>query len=148
MKLTFVGEVGAELYAIFFLSYLCNLLLVCSFVVVTIRRRCCRYSPMVRKTFGRDEVAEYDRCILEINIRFPNRIVKGIAFPFHEEFVIIGICQYIKLLLQRCFYVPLSLLSYQSTIQDAFYLILIVVDFFIVLIGFRVRRNRVWPHGG
>ena len=95
----FVREVGAELHAIFFLSYLCDLLLACSFVVVTIRRCCCRYSPMVRKAFGRDEVAEYDRCILEIDIRFPSRIVKGIAFPFHEEFIIIGIRRYIKLLL-------------------------------------------------
>ena len=46
---------------------------------------------MVRKTFGCDEVAEYDGCILEVDIRFPSRIVKGIAFPFHEKFIIIGI---------------------------------------------------------
>ena len=54
---------------------------------------------MVRKIFGRDEVAEYDRCILDIDIRFPSCIVKWIAFPFHEEFIIIGIRRYIKLLL-------------------------------------------------
>ena len=148
MKLTFVKEVGAELHAIFFLLYLCNLLLARSFVMVAIRKRCCRYSPMVRKIFGHDEVAEDDRCILEVDIRFPSCIVNGIAFPFHEEFIIIRIRRYIKLLLQRRFCAPLSLLSYQSTIQDAFCLILIVVDFFIVFIGFRVRCNRVWPHGG
>ena len=46
---------------------------------------------MVRKTFGRDEVAEDDGCIFEIDIGFPSRIVKGITFPFHEEFIIVGI---------------------------------------------------------
>ena len=46
---------------------------------------------MIGKAFGCDEVAEYDRCIFEISIRFLSSIVKGISFPFHEEFVIIGI---------------------------------------------------------
>ena len=46
---------------------------------------------MIRKAFGRDEVAEEDRCIFEIDIGFPSCVVKGIAFLFHEEFVIIGI---------------------------------------------------------
>ena len=46
---------------------------------------------MIRKTLGCDEVAEYDRCIFEIDIRFPSCIVKGISFPFHEKFVVIGI---------------------------------------------------------
>ena len=46
---------------------------------------------MVRKTFGRDEVAKDDRCIIEINIGFLSRVVKGIAFPFYEKLIIIWI---------------------------------------------------------
>ena len=53
--------------------------------------RCCRYSPMIRKAFGCDEVAEDDGCIFEIDIRFPSCIVKRISFPFHEKFIIVGI---------------------------------------------------------
>ena len=103
---------------------------------------------MVRKTFGCDEVAEDDKCIFEIDIGFLSCIVKEITFLFHEEFIIVGICRYIKLLLQSGFCMSLSLLSYQSTIQDTFCFILVVVDFFIVFVGFRVRCNRVWPYGG
>ena len=47
---------------------------------------------MIRKAFGRDEVAEEDWCIFEIDIGFPRCVVKGIAFLFHEEFIIVGIC--------------------------------------------------------
>ena len=47
---------------------------------------------MIRKVFGRDEVAEEDWCISEVNIRFLCCVVKGIIFPFHEEFVVIRIC--------------------------------------------------------
>ena len=46
---------------------------------------------MIRKIFGRDEVAEDDGCIFEIDIGFPCCIVKGIAFLFHEKFVVVGI---------------------------------------------------------
>ena len=46
---------------------------------------------MIRKTFGRDEVAEDNGCIFEIDIGFPSRVVKGIAFLFHEKLILIWI---------------------------------------------------------
>ena len=112
-----VNDEVVPVYTIsYWLSYLYELIFAHSFVVVAVRSRCYRNSPMVRKTFGRDEVAEDDGCIFEIDIGFPSRVVKGIAFLFHEEIIIVGICRYIKLLLQSGFCTSLSLLSYESTI--------------------------------
>ena len=47
---------------------------------------------MIRKAFGRDEVAEDDRCIFEIDIGFPSRVVKEDSLSIlTRNFIIIGI---------------------------------------------------------